>query len=624
MTMIRVPLNKLFISEKNVSDEKPNKQFLKELLATLMSVGQIQNLCVFKSSKRKGFYEVFAGGKRYTGFQLLADDKLIPKDYLIDCKEFDEEQATEISTMENLTRTPMHPADAFIAFQTLIDEGKTVKDITERFGYSQNKVKQLLKLANVSPILLQYYKAGKVTQEAIMAYTVSDDHERQMICHKQYNGRATPFQIRKYLTDSFILSTDPIAKFVTVAAYKKAGGATTTDLFEKDTYLLDTDLLHDLAVERLDKATDKIEVEGWKWIEASTNPSMSLHAYDKLETVPVNVPKALAKKIEAVRAEIKALDSIDWDNMTDKQQDRVDEAETELWQLEEEQTAFHAFKEDEKQYAGCIVSFNSKGELVVTRGLLLPDDTKALRGSTGKTTDNNNETPATIDEPKPIESNALVGDLSLFRQQIAQVYLAKNPKLASDVLLYTLCSQLLESCDYYEGIIDARFEAQHYPDNGMKFDETKAALELLTIKETLNMQWVQVDSSAEQFAAFCELTNKEKTALMAYCVAMTLSLPVGRVDNEDAMHCMLIKLECNVPDYWRPTGECYFSRISKPPMLELGQKWFGADWVTHHNKLKKGELVDVMHNTVNGDKLSQDKETVETIDHWLPEPMVLI
>ena len=44
--------------------------------------------------------------------------------------------AEEIALAENILREAMHPADKFAAFQSLIDQGMTVKDVAAHFGRS--------------------------------------------------------------------------------------------------------------------------------------------------------------------------------------------------------------------------------------------------------------------------------------------------------------------------------------------------------------------------------------------------------------------------------------------------------------------------------------------------------
>ena len=62
---------------------------------------------------------------------------------------------------------------------------------------------------------------------------------------------------------------DPVAKFVMLEAYEKAGGAVRRDAFsddEKTAYLQDTALLERLATEKLRRRVKAVLAEGWKWV----------------------------------------------------------------------------------------------------------------------------------------------------------------------------------------------------------------------------------------------------------------------------------------------------------------------------------------------------------------------
>src|SRR3546814_18692359 len=73
----------------------------------------------------------------------------------------------------------MHPADEFEAFAALIEQGKTIEDVAARFGVSPHVVKRRMRLASVAPELIAAYRAGEMSLDALMAFTVSKDRERQ-------------------------------------------------------------------------------------------------------------------------------------------------------------------------------------------------------------------------------------------------------------------------------------------------------------------------------------------------------------------------------------------------------------------------------------------------------------
>jgi len=60
--------------------------------------------------------------------RLLADAGKIEADDEVPCKIRDGADALEISLAENSVREPMHPADEFEAFRTLVDGGMSETD----------------------------------------------------------------------------------------------------------------------------------------------------------------------------------------------------------------------------------------------------------------------------------------------------------------------------------------------------------------------------------------------------------------------------------------------------------------------------------------------------------------
>ena len=135
-------------------------------------------------------FEVPAGGRRYRALELLVKQKRMAKNQLVPCVVRTEGLAEEDSLAENSQREALHPLDQFRAFQALRDKGLGEEDIAARFFVTPAIVKQRLKLAAVSPRLLDLYEADEMTLDQLMAFTVSGDHARQEIVHRL--GRVPP------------------------------------------------------------------------------------------------------------------------------------------------------------------------------------------------------------------------------------------------------------------------------------------------------------------------------------------------------------------------------------------------------------------------------------------------
>ena len=105
---------------------------------------------------------------------------MIPADHPVPCLVEDERNAILTSATENLQRAAMHLADRFEAFEAMIDDGGSEDEIALKFGVSVELVRRRLKLARVAPEIIEQFGAGDLTPECVMAFTLTDDHDRRL------------------------------------------------------------------------------------------------------------------------------------------------------------------------------------------------------------------------------------------------------------------------------------------------------------------------------------------------------------------------------------------------------------------------------------------------------------
>ena len=195
-----IPLRQLKPSGHNVRQTPATAEEDAELEASIEAHGVRQNLQVLLSGEdpqADDAYEVVAGGRRLAALGRIADKggsiQGVPVDgeYPVPCMGVDEhEEATEISLVENVVRAGMHPADQVVAFQKLHTAGRTVEEIAARFGLSAVTVEKRLKPGTVHPDLLQAYRDEELDMEAVMAFTLCPDPQRQRDVYQELGGRA--------------------------------------------------------------------------------------------------------------------------------------------------------------------------------------------------------------------------------------------------------------------------------------------------------------------------------------------------------------------------------------------------------------------------------------------------
>jgi ParB family chromosome partitioning protein len=379
-----IPFNKLVLSQSNVRRVKAGVS-IEDLAASIARRGLIQSLSVFPvvdaEGVETGMFEVPAGGRRFRALELLVKQKRLAKVAPVPCVVRDRDGAIlpeEVSLAENIERAPLHPLDQFRAFHDMLTMGMTEEEIAAAFFVPVNVVKQRLRLATVSPILHEVYADDGMTLEQLMAFTVSEDHERQTQVWDAIKDAWSkePYQIRRMLTETTVRASDKRAVFLGIEAYEATGGVIMRDLFQSDDggWLQDVTLLDRLVAEKLKAEAETVAAEGWKWIEVAVSfPYGATHGLRALEGEPLDLSADEQATIEAVNAEYQKLEA---------EHEGADELPGEVDQrLGEIETALAAFDERPVRFepadlarAGVFVSIGHDGRLDVERGYVRPED----------------------------------------------------------------------------------------------------------------------------------------------------------------------------------------------------------------------------------------------------------
>ena len=311
-----IPFNKLVLSQANVRKIKAGVS-IEELAEDIARRTLLQSLTVRpvldESGAETGMFEVPAGGRRYRALELLVKQKRLARNAPIPCIVRTEGLAEEDSLAENVQRAPLHPLDQFRAFVALREKGQSEEEIAAAFFVSVAVVKQRLKLAAVSPKLLDVYAEDGMTLDQLMAFTVNPDHERQeqvweAIAHA---WSKEPHQIRRMLTENAVRASDKRAQFIGIEAYEAAGGTILRDLFQSDDggWLQDPALVDRLVAEKLEQEAETVRAEGWKWIEVATDfPYGHTYGLRRLTGEPIPPTDEETATHEALRAEYEQLE----------------------------------------------------------------------------------------------------------------------------------------------------------------------------------------------------------------------------------------------------------------------------------------------------------------------------
>lgn len=607
MSIFDVPLSKLRHSPANVRTVNPDKAADKELIASIRAHGLWQNLVV-RSSGDDLTYEVTAGGRRLAALQHLAEaGEIVAEGYPVPCRLEDVITPEEVGLVENLHRAELHPADKFVAFKRLADQGMTQKDIAAHFGISTNEVKKHLKLAGVHPDIVQAFRAGKLSLEAVMAYTLADDQERQLQVFKAGGMDAvSPWAIRRKLTIDAVEADSGIAKFVGLAAYKKAGGTVTQDLFQNGRYLHDVALLERLAEEKLEAEAQKLRDEGYGWVTATTDnfhPDMNLpQAGGRYEE-----PEEFLERMRAAEAELERLDHMDPDEegfnieAFDAAQEKVDE-------LEDERERYWV-AESELSDLGAVVRIGWDGALHINKGLQRPGHRQASAENGAGSTAASMAGSGKEDTGTPA---SLLADLMHYRMEAVRFSLMEDFPTADRLLRFTICKLVLSNHPW-----DAPLQLRTDWKANMvqQMLPCQATEELNRWRSEFDTGWLTKKTVDEQFAAFDQLLEEEQMAQVAYAVGHIMQ-PGDFADVARTLSGMLNeRAPIEMRRAWTPDGETYFKRLKKDRLLEIGRELFGDEWHAEHKSWKKGPLVEHLEQQFRDADLGSPLRT------WLPPEM---
>jgi ParB family chromosome partitioning protein len=591
---------------------------MEELKASLLAHGLMQNLVVTDTGD--GTYRVIAGGRRLEAIQSLQAEGKLSGDFSVPCQIVTEQHALEMSLAENTVRLAMHPADQFEVFAALIDQGESAAEVAQRFGVEESLVLKRMKLARVAPQLLAEYRSEGMTLECLMAYTVTDDHRRQLKVFKSLQNwqKDDPREIRAALTEKMVEASSKLALFVGLDAYMAAGGSSRADLFGKEVYLEKPDLLHRLAKDKLDGIRKELEAEGWGWIEINADrDGETIYRCGRIQPRLIGAPSELLDLKSELDDQLSVIEQApeeeESDNLLNQQQeiqDRLDEVERKL-------AGFVGFDEVLKTLAGCFVSIGEDGTPFIDKGLVNPENRKLL-AKLLKTDGSDSVMGKT--KPKHSLPESLRKDLATDRLQVAQVEIARHPAIALELLTFQAASEMLGKRHVLDGP-DLEFSR---PKPGKEREPTGAAKNLAAIEQSLPTGWLKSTSEAERFEAFRSLPEVARHELLAYCVALTLQPKLGPVESDEATayDAALSLTGASVAGYWRPSKGNFLSRINRERLLAISREVLGEPWAQSHVNDKKSLLVDQLDRAFsNPEKSGRTPDQIEKLKSWLPAGM---
>lgn len=550
-----IPLSKLVKSDRNVRKTPHKLAAIEEMAASLAAQGLIQNLAVTPTSNGK--YAVDAGERRRLAYESLRKRRLVKPGTLIPCLVLEEgDDPQEISLAENAIRDEMHPADQFEAFAELIMQGKSVSDVSSRFGVSEAFVRQRMKLASVSPRLLDAYRREEMTLETLMAFTVSNDHTAQeRAWDESAEWQRQPHQIRVKLMGSRIRADDSLARFVGLEAYEQAGGSVTRDLFTPDAFLHDSALVERLAEVRLAEKAAELKGLGWSWVETAQSLSWDkLRPFQRLQGAVRAQSNEEKDEAERIRAELARLEDLD-DDATNE----FDELTEKLAELEQPPRVYTA---DQMAISGVMVGIDHRGGWELHHGLARAGDKTPTQNLDGA------EPSEAVPSEKPL-SGALIEELTAQRTAALRIELARNSRVALVAVVHRA--------------VQSAFHTYERP-SCLEITHTQASLDRHLADATQCGALRELDECRKAWKAKLPSDGSalwtwllyQDTPILLELLAVAVAASVNTVEQRHPYETshrtahgqdLAEALELNMAAWWEPTAASYFSRIPKQQIV---------------------------------------------------------
>ncbi|QGM99843.1 ParB/RepB/Spo0J family partition protein [Methylocystis parvus] len=621
VSAIDIGLDKLVASGANVRRIKAGVS-VEDLAEDIARRGLLQSLSVRPlvdgDGAETGKYAVSAGGRRLAALKLLVKQKRLAKNATIPCIVKRDGVEEEDSLAENTMREALHPLDQFRAFKNLHDQGLSIDDIAARFFVGAQVVRQRLKLAAASPKLLDLYVAEELSLEQLMAFCVTDDHERQAEVWEALSNSYDkgPHAIRRQLTQGAVRASDKRALFVGSEAYETAGGAVLRDLFNRDDggWLQDAALLDRLAREKLERAGAEIRAEGWKWLGTAIEfPYGHTNGLRRLLGTQAPLIDEEQSRYDAAVAEYNRLseEHESADDLPEEVDRRIAELEAELAAVDERPAVYDR---GEIARAGVFVSIDYNGRLKVERGFVRPEDEARKEGGpfaaagearSGATLSAGDAT-AGVDaksgiatsppveeevETSPKLSGLMIVELSAHRTVAMRLSLASNPQAAFLAATHALAlnafySTTSHSClDLSERSVTL---GSHAPDIG----DSLAARTLL--ESSGNWQMRLPADAGDLWSWLLAQDETVRAELFALCIALSvnaLNMPwerrTGALRHADhlAEHLAL-----DMRGFWSASVESFLGKVTKAHILAAVREAKGDETAEMIAHLKKADM----------------------------------
>lgn len=530
-----IPLDRLVPSQQH-NARRTGGDNVDDLVASIRADGLLQNLTVIPADDA-GWFEVVAGSRRLRALQVLAANGELSSRG-VPCRVVDADAAMDASTAENTIREQMHPADEVEAYARLRAAGRTPDDIAVRFGQSRRHVNRMLRLATLSPAIMDEWRQDQLNVDQAQGLAITDDHALQEDVWKQvrdHHWHNSGDDIRELLTEGEVPLTSALGKFVGVQAYEAAGGQVRRDLFADadSAYLIDRKLVERLAMEQLEASAARQRKLGWLWVE----PMLEQPSY----TVTTRMERL-------------------YDKPTD----------------------------EERAIAGVFVFIGHSGRTEVAGPYIRPGDRAAAeRGEDPAQGGGEKAPPAPKDELSAAQVQRLYG----WRTAILRKQLASDPELMIRVLTADLAKDLLEHPGHGGAtIVHATIHSPYNRGQRNVIEGLQEAERFGVHLEAESTAWGErIEREAPDGDVLAWLTEQPLQVTLELLAHLAAHGVLAGGSNPEAEAEFMHRADFDPSELWGPDAE-WLQTLTKPTILRIVREVLGADQAEALAGMKKRDL----------------------------------
>jgi ParB family transcriptional regulator, chromosome partitioning protein len=284
-----------------------------------------------------------------------------------------------------------------------------------------------------------------------------------------------------------------------------------------------------------------------------------------------------------------------------------EEACDRLWEIqrriEDLSEGDESWPDKAKADAGAIIGIDHDGALDIRRGLIRPED-KAAAKKTGKARKVTGPDAAKKGEAPALPA-ALVENLTAHRTAALQAMLSGNPKIALVAVVHALALDCLYT-PMTGSCVNVSAKMTYLAGSAEGIDDSAACkLFAATTKAAAKGMPKQPE---KLWAWLIEKDQKSLLSILAVCAAATVDAVVKRHGAADhAAHAdeLAEAVKLDMTQYWQPTAEGYFGRVSTRLILEAVREGVGPGAAAKIDGLKK-------------DAMAKRAEALLTGKGWLP------